>query len=584
MLRVLNRDVLHCIRAARAGKNGYSATYNLLHYRSYADSKKPEDNANTNDQQQFLNHFQNVANKPEPVVTKPEVVVNTTEPVSDNKEVSGAAGNETKPPIFFQSKTPPQQFNTPNNNNSEGPKGNTEDAKTASNKYRTYKWLAILNLVVIPLALTFNDIVGFMTSGDSDFYSDESLEIIEKAIECESNGQIDEAINYYLKALKQFDEEEIEHISSTYTSCAIRIAELFENQQKFNKAVKIYKDLSECYLTAFANKKEYDNLETDDQIDFAILRSLVISIRYASLLPQRDIDLARQNLLFNIIAAQNRIIDKYPPFLSILNDINNRNILDVITLDLEESVKHLPKYKQEKIIKEETKNPVELPLFTTEQTPENKLLGLHVKAWPSFTRVLINAKDLYANLSIEANDLSSAISNLTSNTVIIQRCFDHPSRLILTLSKLGIVLQMSYQSINKDFPKGNEIEIVQDNKPTKVDLSSPELKKFVLSTTVSESKRIFSKVLKLCDTMKKQESLIKREHLGQNIGEWEAMFKPSIEKSEMVSSLSLGIISYQTGSNNEALEYFKRARVLAGRLKDLEYLDDINKWIKLVDN
>jgi len=228
--------------------------------------------------------------------------------------------------------------------------------------------------------------------------------------------------------------------------------------------------------------------------------------------------------------------------------------------------------------------PVELPLYTTEQTPENKLLGLNVKAWPVFTRVLLNAKDLYSNMCIETNDLSSAISNLTSNSVIIQRCFDHPSRLILTLAKLGMLLQLSYETIDTQFPQKNQIDIVNedDNSNSQIDISSPELKQFLLNSTVSESKRIFMKVLKLCETLKLQESLVKKDHLGKEVYEWEMMFKPAIEKSELISHLSLGIIFFKAGSADESLACFKKARVIAGRLKDLEYLDDINKWLDVV--
>ncbi|GAV29243.1 hypothetical protein PMKS-002725 [Pichia membranifaciens] len=492
----------------------------------------------------------------------------------------------TAPPVFFQSDVPPQPY-TPAPAPAPHPTGPQNSQPTESEKvvkqFRTEVY-TLSFMVVVALLFTGADLYNLLFAGNTEYVSEETLAHIEKAIEAETNNKIDEAIGYYIDALKQLDSEELEHISPCYTSCSVRIAELFEHEKKFDKALLIYKELSDSYLNAFTHREDFDILDDDSSYDFAILRSLTIAIRYAYLLPAEEVDLARETLMFHIVEAQKRVIEAYPPFLSVLNDINNRNVLDLITADLEKTIAHLPESEQEKIIKQQAKTPIELPLFTTEQTPENKILGLHVKAWPVFTRVLINAKDLYSNLSIEANDLSAAISNLTSNSIIIQRCFDHPSRLTLTLTKLGVALQMTYQTISRDFPKGKEIEIIQDSEPVKVNLSSPELKDFVLNTTVSESKRIFLKVLVLCDTMKKQERIIKANHLGQDIGQWEAMFKPALDKSEMVSAASLGMISYQTGFATDALKYFKRAKVLAFRLNDKDYIDDINEWIKLIEN
>lgn len=528
------------------------------------DSKPKDIEVNNIRNQSVLNQFQ-------------------TELKKDNVISSQKETSESKPPSFFQSEVPPAPFkseapiNGSNNGNSPPNVPPTEKVKQPI-YYHFFTGLAILSIAYIAV-----DIVFALTPANTEFISEDVLKIIEKAIEAESKKDIDGAIGYYVDALKKLDEENAEHISPCYTSCAVRIAQLFEHQKNYGKAISIYKELAHAYLNAFTHRDDFVTLIKDESYDFAILRALTIATRYAYLLPEEEVEAARELLMFTIVEAQNRIIEAYPPFLSVLNDINNRNVLDLITADLEKSLQKYPKEEQEKIIKEQSKVPVELPLFTTEQTSENKLLGLHVKAWPVFTRVLINAKDMYADLSIEADDLSAAISNFTSNSVIIQRCFDHPSRLTLTLTKLGVALQMTYQSLNNNFPKGKEIEIIQDNKPVKVDIESPQLKSFLLDTTVSESKRIFTKVLTLCDTMKKQERVIRSNHFENDIGQWEAMFKPALEKSEMVSSASLGMIEFQEGNSEEALKNFKRAKVLAYKLNDEDYIADINKWIDEIE-
>lgn len=541
--------------------NGFNIGFNNGRY--YSLSKDDIKN------QPSLNHFQKEIEQAEPKDVKDVKDVNEVNEVKDIKDIA-------KPPTFFQSPTPPTPFKPVNTTPPIVPP--VLPVKQSKFMYIFYA-LAFLSTAYIGV-----DILNALIPSNTDYISEETLELLGKAIENESKNDINKSIEFYLKALKQLDDEEVEHITPCYTSICIRIAQLFEYEKKFDKALNIYKELSECYLNAIVNRDEFSTLNKNEAFDFAILRSLTISIKYANLLPEEDVEIAKENLLFNIVEAQKRIVEHYPPFLSILNDINNRNILSLITSDIEQSISHLSNEEQEKILKEQTENPIVLPLYTTEQTPENKLLGLDVKAWPVFTRVLINAKDMYANLCIESNDLSNAISSLTSNSVIIQRCFDHPSRLTLTLSKLGVVLQMNYENISNNFPKGEDIDILLNNEHMKSDISSSELKKVVLASTTTESKRIFLKVLSLCDTMKKQEQVMRGNNQLGNLGEWEAMFKPALDKSEMVSTASLGMISYQEGKLNDALNYFKRAKILANKLKDNDYVDDINGWIEIIQN
>jgi tetratricopeptide (TPR) repeat protein len=519
-----------------------------------------------------LNQFQS---------TTPSPSTSTSVPVSSSSASTNGSQqplSSTAPPVFFQSEKPPEPFKP-----MASPATATATAATQEPPKQPLYRYVFYALAFMSVAYIGLDLVEALTPSNTDFISEETLAIIGKAIDAESNKRVQDAITHYIEALKQLDSEDCEHISPCYTSCAVRIAQLYEHERQFDKAIAIYKELSECYLNAFADRNKHEILTQDESYDFAILRSLTIAMRYAYLLPEKEVNKAREVLLYNIVEAHQRIIEHYPPFLSILNDINNRNILDLITADMEKAINHLPQEEQDKIIQEQTKTPIELPLYTTEKSDENQILGLHVKAWPVFTRVLINAKDMYANLSLECQDLPAAISNLTSNSLIIQRCFDHPSRLTMTLTKLGIVLQMTYQTINAQFPQGEDIEIIQDNKPVKVNLSSPQLKNYVLNSTISETKRIFSKVLSLCDNIKKQERAIRENHMGNDIGQWESMFKPALEKSEMVSSASLGIISYHTDDMANAMKYFKRAKGLAYKLNDTEYIEDINAWIALLD-
>lgn len=62
------------------------------------------------------------------------------------------------------------------------------------------------------------------------------------------------------------------------------------------------------------------------------------------------------------------------------------------------------------------------------------------------------------------------------------------------------------------------------------------------------------------------------------------MFKPALDRSEMVSSASLGLLNLQNGNTSEALKLLRRAKVLATKLHDDDYITDINDWISKVEN
>lgn len=436
-------------------------------------------------------------------------------------------------------------------------------------------------LLASPLILIVIGMMGLSGIIEKEEITPEVANAIQLGITSENDGNIDDAIGCYLEAMQLMDEEGVEHVSPIYISCGVRIAQLYEYLKQLDKSLAIYEVLKDEFIHALSNRKDYESFLTDNMLNKAIRTSLAISIRFAQLVPPERLNEGKDALLFNIVIAQNRILEIYPPFLPVINDINNRNILSLLTNDIEREFESLNELEKRVKLDQNAKDPIELPLYATDETEENKFLGLHVGGWPIFTKTLIVAKDTLATLNVESGDLSDTISNLVSNSNFIQRSFDHPAMLALTFSKLAIALQMTHQIISRDYPKESVVEIIQDSKPISVDISKPEIKDFVLTTTAVESERVFKKVLMICEEAKKN----KNQHISNNEmilkvkKQLDTMFQPAFEKSEMVSSVGLGLIEMQRGEESAALGHFRRAKILAVKLKDEEYITDISKWI-----
>lgn len=440
-------------------------------------------------------------------------------------------------------------------------------------------------LYATPLMLIVIGMMGLAGIIEKEEITPEVGTAIQLGITSENDGNIDDAIRCYLEAMQLMDEAGLERVSPMYMSCAIRIAQLYEYLGKLDKSLAIYEILKDEYIHALSNQKDYESFLTENMLNKAIRTSLAISIRFSQLVPPERLSEGKDALLFNIVIAQMRILEIYAPFMPVINDINNRNILSLLTNDTEREFEGLNELEKKVRLEQNSKTPIELPLYATDETEENKFLGLHVGGWPIFTKMLIVAKDSLANLSIETGDLSDTISNLVSNSNFIQRSFDHPAMLALTFSKLAIALQMTHQIISRDYPKKSVVEIIQDNKPISVDISKPEIKEFVLSTTATESERVFKKVLMICEEAKKSthQHTSDNEMMERVKKQLDTMFQPAFDKSEMVSSVGLGLIEMQRGETSTALGHFRRAKTLAVKLRDEDYISDIAEWIGELD-
>lgn len=522
-------------------------------------------------QQPQLNQFQN-PNRP------PEQFQNDGQP-------GNIGGNQRPPqgspanPIIGRKQTinhmPPSSQPPMNNNMPTGSRRNPE--------------FGIGGFVVglVSLAMIVIGSTGLYTSYKAENISDEGIDLLNDAMKYEKAKNIDRAIESYVEFLKKLDSEGVSHTSPNYLGASVRIAELYELKKMPDKAYRIYDSLAHYLTEQVSNWEPQSWITSSEEFDALMTRSLTIVTKYADMAPEDEVDEAKKLLLMNIVQAQRRIIERYPPFISVLNQNTNQNILALLAKDMADKMSGKSEEQKKQQLKKALKTPLELPIYTTDPTEENRLLGLFVKGWPVFTRCLINARDLYANICIDDGDYSEAAACLTTNALIIQRCFDHPARLSICLTKLAIVLQMMAEMLSdkageeKEEP-GKDTETLNIEDLTKLSpdklmggafQNNPQVKEFVIEKTYKESERIFTRTVMLTQKMQNQPA---------TRGEFGKFYGAALKRSEMVSSCGLALINYQSGDSREAQKYLRRARSLAVSLNSKPYIEDIGKWMSQI--
>ncbi|GMM28903.1 hypothetical protein DAMA08_016190 [Martiniozyma asiatica (nom. inval.)] len=352
------------------------------------------------------------------------------------------------------------------------------------------------------------------------------------------------AIQIYLDWLDENYDANDGCMDFTYTHVVLSLAKIYEENNMKDKALAIYKELSHAYLHYLTVR--HSGYISEKLFDRQLAVSLTIVQRYAQLTSEENIDDARELLLCNIILAQMRLVNNYPSFLSLFNDINNRNVLALLTLN------------------ENLTDPnetIELPLYSIPETPISKILGL-ARIWPTFTPALIQARDLYATIT---PDISELVANLVANTNVIQRSGTDLASLALTLSKLGMSLNRARGELEIGWPDDAFVLVQNDESETGEEVSiTGDVKEYVMSTTEKEAIRVFKKTVELCDKLR----------LGIHGKESEVeLVKGVLDRSEMVACAGLALLEDDT-------QWMQRARVLAVKRKEPDWVKDIDSWLQ----
>ncbi|KAH3671540.1 hypothetical protein OGAPHI_000243 [Ogataea philodendri] len=399
--------------------------------------------------------------------------------------------------------------------------------------------------------------------------------VLTEALTAENEGNFAKALKLYSKCLSVADKEGTSQLDQHYTGAVLKVAEMYEKLDDFDHALAIYKDLSEFLLSQIGNPEVKLSQKKRDML---IQQSLVVSMRYCNLLKPSERQEIKQLLLDNILIAERRIIEHYPPFLVLLYDQLNRSVVDFITAGDDKFAKLPPQVRN--LVKDGMV--VQLapqPGPEMSKIPkELKLLITAGDAWLPFVKELVSLRDLCADICISEGSLQEAAFYLRTNLLLMQSSIDEPGKLSLTLTKMGVVfylLSEQYAKQAKMLGDTDEKVIFQELSrlgfKTKNGSSPDEFGNAFIrmrDSAYTESEASFEQVLELT-------SMIRSASFGTET-DLPEFVTVGMHLAEMISSCGLAMHMLRKKDYEESKKFFLRARVLALKYDVDDYLADID--------
>lgn len=436
------------------------------------------------------------------------------------------------------------------------------------------KLLLFSPIVIFTIAmLELSSIIGTEKKFDD---VEEALQLAEEAA---LDGHLEDSVGCLAEALELMDEHNVEHISEYYISCSLRLAQLLEAAGANDKALVVYEALHKELIHALLHSENYRTLVRNEKYDKVIAQCLLITLKISHLVPVDQLDHAREKLLYAIVVAQNRILENYPVFMLYLNDTQNRNIISLIEFDAGREFEKLNVLEKRVKQDQNAKSPIELPLYTTNSTPESEMLVSFVEGWPIFTDALTFAKNRLADISIQLGDLPEATTNWVSNTIILKASLQPPALMAITLTKMALTLIAANEIIAKG-KSDVDLEDIMKSHRLVAEVQDHDLVNDILDSANGQIRNLFTNVLRICDQVNKfkLDEDASAEQV-QALERAETMFQSAIDTCQMVASMGLGVLESQENNQFLARKHFSKALQLAKKTENSQYSQDASEWL-----
>ncbi|GME73412.1 unnamed protein product [[Candida] boidinii] len=411
----------------------------------------------------------------------------------------------------------------------------------------------------------------FLTEDLMDQLPDEIFEVLRKAMEAETRNDFETALKYYKEALVLCDEMELEELNQEYTGIALCIAHIYELQEKYNKALVIYEEIG--YRIVQGLTLEYYEPEKKDRL---ITQGLVVFSRYARLLAPEDFEKAKSALRLMISIAEKRIVEYYPSLLPVLEGALNAEMIDITTQNLKASLADSSETSRNDALDDFFRKNNEVPLAIPADSQSTSLLALFAEGWPGYSRDLLAARDIYANICIDHEQYAEALAWLLKNTSYAMIGVNAAYNLTCSMSKLGMT-----NIYGREYAKKHLIEMIDNISKTENLVDQGYYKReisiynAVLRVGPNNARDAFEKTLTFLATFRSL--LMKRENPALP-----PQVAISLELSEGLCYHGLGIIQLQNGEIEEATENFIRARGVSNELGIAEWADNIDEILQVL--
>lgn len=427
---------------------------------------------------------------------------------------------------------------------------------------RWYMIMGIAALFTIGSSLYFNPSSNGITSSSlRDFkYGPKVAEYLKEAIWMESNKasyNYSEALKYYIMALNEMPNH-VNKLSDSYTRIELKIAEMLEKLNMFDRSKDIYDELlNRFYLTLIDKSETSDRINVYDRAEL-IRKDLRILIKSLEL--NQDIQLGKQNLLAHLLLAQEEVLMKSPELKEFFDKKKERakNLLKGQSMQLDEFQTFV---NEDNIILDKENNGL---MFLN--------MEKNSSAWEPFKEELFVARDLYTAYCLSSKDITSALSCKMTTVEWMVMADMPPGQILLAQANLGSLFYLQAEKLEADI---DQINLKTQEDPTLLEDES-----------IIKALRLLSKNKRNCLKMTERcyDSIIDFFHKNKRLRyHMKDQLDNSIPQAIALSTYGKGVVLLHDNSLAKAEGLLKDSISLAKEEDFKELIGEAEKELKRVE-
>lgn len=392
-------------------------------------------------------------------------------------------------------------------------------------------------------------------------YSPKVSEYLKEAVWLEGNkssSNYSEALKYYILALNEMPDN-VNKLSDSYTRVELKIAEMLEKLNMFDKSKDIYYEILNRFYMTLSDKSNMDGKIKVNERAELIRKDLRILIKSLEL--NQDIALGKQNLLAHLLLTQEEILMKSPELKEFFDKKKERtqNLLMGKSMQLEE----FETFVNEDNIKVDNEDSGLLVLNMDKNS----------SGWEPFKEELFVARDLYTAYCLSSKDITSAISCKMTTVEWMVMADMPPGQILLAQANLGSLFYLQAEKLEADIDHINakakeDPSLLEDDNIIKALRILNKNKRNCLSMTG----KCYDSVLDLFNKNKKL-----RYHLKDQLDS-------SIPQAIALSTYGKAITSLHDGLLPKAEGLLKDAMKLAKEADFKELLGEATRELKRVES
>ncbi|KAK5773877.1 Mgr3p PWA37_003773 [Arxiozyma heterogenica] len=390
-------------------------------------------------------------------------------------------------------------------------------------------------------------------------YNPEVSKYLKEAVWMESNKgnyNYSEALKYYAMALNEMPNH-ISKLSDAYTRIELKIAEMLERLNMFDRSKDVYNEILNRFYLALSDRSDISTKISVNERAELIRKDLRILIKSLEL--NQDIQFGKKNLLAHLLLVQEEILLKSPELKEFFDRKRERT---------------------SKLLKGQSLTVDDFQVFVNEENikldkEDNGLMILDMNknssAWEPFKEELFVARDLYTAYCLSSKDIASALTCKMTTVEWMVMADMPPGQILLAQANLGSLFYLQMEKLDADIEQINSK--IQEN---------PDLLK---DDTIIKALRTLNKNKRNCLKMTERcyDSILnffnKNKRLRYHIKD---QLDTSILQAIALSTYGKGVLVLNDGLLAQAERLLKDAITLAKEEDFKELVNEASKELEQV--